>query len=100
VGKTAIGQQNNCNLDISYDCNHPEEKDCDSLGHGQNFLDEHNSFHRSEIHPPKAVISFRMGIYKFSSSHHSVRTNDAIVFINRNGGYWNQDIKDICEFDV
>ncbi len=60
-----------------YDCGHPE-------AHG----------HKTEIHPPKAVISFRTEAVKFTGNSGATRANNAIIFIGRNGGYWRHAIND------
>jgi len=60
-----------------YDCGHPE-----------------NGKHRSEIHPPKAVISFRSETFKFKENKGRARANQAVVFMNDKGGYFNQKIND------
>lgn len=60
-----------------YDCGHPE-----------------NNLHKSEIHPPKAIASFRSQATDFGGNRGPTRANHAIVFIGRDGGYWRQPIKD------
>ncbi len=60
-----------------YDCGHPIR-----------------SKHRSEIHPPKAVISFREETDKFSGNKGLSRASQAVVYINGKGGYFNQRIND------
>lgn len=60
-----------------YDCGHPED-----------------GKHKTEIHPPKAVISFRKEAVKFSGNSGPTRANNAVVFIGRKGGYWNHSIND------
>jgi hypothetical protein len=60
-----------------YDCGHPE-----AIGH------------KSEIHPPKAVVSFRSEAVQFDGNQGPVRANQAVVFIGREGGYWRQPIND------
>lgn len=60
-----------------YDCGHPK-----------------NGKHRSEIHPPKAVISFREETDLFSGNEGLSRASQAIVYINKKGGYINQKIND------
>ncbi len=60
-----------------YDCGHPE-----------------NNQHRSELHPPKAVASFRTEAVKFPENRGLTRANNAILYIGRNGGYWHQPIND------
>jgi len=53
-----------------------------------------NGKHRSELHPPKAVISFRDETAKFSGNKGFSRASQAIVYINGKGGYYNQKIND------
>ncbi len=60
-----------------YDCGHPE-----------------NNQHRSELHPPKAVASFRTEAVKFRENRGLTRANNAILYIGQNGGYWRQPIND------
>lgn len=60
-----------------YDCGHPEK-----------------GKHKSEIHPPKAVVSFRSEAFKFRVNKSRVRANQAVVFMNERGGYYNQKIND------
>ena len=60
-----------------YDCGHPID-----------------GKHRSEIHPPKAVISFREETDKFSGNKSLSRATQAVVYINQKGGYINQKIND------
>jgi hypothetical protein len=59
-----------------YDCGHPDK-------HG----------YKTEIHPPKAVVSFRSEAVSFGGAK-PVRANSAIVYIGRRGGYWTSDIND------
>lgn len=67
-----------------YDCGHPEE----GLGH------------RAEIHPPKAVVSFRSEAVSFGGSP-AIPARQAVVYIGRRGGYWDQPINDQdFEFDL
>lgn len=51
-----------------------------------------NGKHRSEIHPPKAIISFREETEHFYGNKGRSRANQAIVSINEKGGYINQKI--------
>ncbi len=60
-----------------YDCGHPI-----------------NGKHRSEIHPPKAVVSFREETELFAGNKGLSRASKAIVYINSKGGYINQKIND------
>lgn len=60
-----------------YDCGHPE-----------------NNLHKSEIHPPKALASFRTQATDFAGNRGPTRANHAILFIGRDGGYWRQPIND------
>jgi hypothetical protein len=50
-----------------YDCGHPE------------------AGHRTEIHPPKALVSFRSESAEFSDNPGPSRANSAVVFIGRQG---------------
>lgn len=60
-----------------YDCGHPD-----------------GNQYRSEIHPPKALVSFRREGTLLPGNLGSTPTNNAIVFIGREGGYWQQNIND------
>jgi hypothetical protein len=60
------------------DCGHPDET------HG----------HKTEIHPPKAVVSFRSETDAFSGNSNLSRASKAIVYIGQHGGYWDQAIND------
>jgi hypothetical protein len=60
-----------------YDCGHP----------GANG-------HRTELHPPKAVASFRNEAVHFDGNEGPTRARVATVYIGRNGGYWRQPIDD------
>jgi hypothetical protein len=60
-----------------YDCGHPE-------AHG----------HKTELHPPKAVASFRSEAVTFAGNRGSTRAQQAVLYIGRNGGYWRQPIND------
>ena len=60
-----------------FDCGHPED--------GQ---------HRMEIHPPKAVISFRNEATSLPGNSGPTRVNQAVVFIGRKGGYIDLPIND------
>ncbi len=60
-----------------YDCGHPE-----------------TNGHRSEIHPPKAIVSYRTEAVQFQENSGPTRANQAILFIGRDGGYWRQPIND------
>jgi hypothetical protein len=50
--------------------------------------------HRTEIHPPKAVASFRSEPVQFQGNRGPTRANNAVVYIGRNGGYWRHPIND------
>ena len=60
-----------------YDCGHPTV-------HG----------HKSEIHPPKAVASFRTEAVQFEGNPGPTRATTTALFIGREGGYWRQPIND------
>ena len=60
-----------------YDCGHPTANG-----------------HKSEIHPPKAIVSYRTEAVQFDGNRGPVRANQAILFIGRDGGYWRQPIND------
>lgn len=60
-----------------YDCGHPTV-------HG----------HKSEIHPPKAIASFRSEAVQFEGNPGPTRANTTALFIGREGGYWRQPIND------
>ena len=60
-----------------YDCGHPTANG-----------------HKSEIHPPKALVSFRSEAVQFDGNQGPVRANQAVLFIGRDGGYWRQPIND------
>lgn len=60
-----------------YDCGHP-------TAHG----------HKTEIHPPKAIASFRTEAVQFEGNRSPTRANTAALFIGRDGGYWRQPIND------
>jgi hypothetical protein len=60
-----------------YDCAHP-------LAHG----------YKTEIHPPKALVSFRSEGVDFPGNPGPTRATQAVVFIGRDGGYWQTDIND------
>jgi hypothetical protein len=61
-----------------YDCGHPnEEGDC-----------------RTEIHPPRAIASFRSEAVQFSGNPGPVRATTAVLYIGRRGGYWTSPIND------
>lgn len=62
-----------------FDCGHPD--------------DDGNC--RTEIHPPKAVVSFRTEGVKFKENAKSVRATQAVVYIGRKGGYWTSPINDM-----
>lgn len=67
-----------------YDCGHP-------AAHG----------HKTEIHPPKAVVSFRKEAVEFAGNSGSTQANNAVLYIGRDGGYWRQPINDQdYEFDL
>jgi hypothetical protein len=48
--------------------------------------------YRTEIHPPKAVVSFRSEAREFEGGY--VRANGAFVYIGSQGGYFDSDITD------
>lgn len=50
--------------------------------------------HKTEIHPPKAVVSFRSEATQFSENGGPTQANHAILYIGRDGGYWRQPIND------
>ncbi len=60
-----------------YDCGHPEDNG-----------------HKTEIHPPKAVASFRSEAVQFPGNSGPTRANNAVLYIGGKGGYWNQPIND------
>lgn len=60
-----------------YDCGHPE-----TYGH------------KTEIHPPKALVSFGMEAVHFTENSGPTRANVATVYIGQEGGYWQQPIND------
>jgi hypothetical protein len=59
-----------------YDCGHPHQ------AHG----------HTTEIHPPKAVASFRTEAVALPGNTGSTQANSAKLYIGRKGGYWDQPI--------
>jgi hypothetical protein len=69
-----------------YDCGH---------------FNESGPGHRTEIHPPKAIASFRSEAASFPGNGGPTRANKAFVFIGRRGGYIDQSINDQdYEFDL
>lgn len=54
-----------------YDCGHPGK-------HG----------HKTEIHPPKAVASFRSEAVRLPGNAGPTRAKSAVLYIGRKGGYW------------
>lgn len=58
-----------------YDCGHPTK-----------------ARHRTEIHPPKAIISFRSEATEFQGNKGPTQANNAVVYIGRKGGYIDQRI--------
>lgn len=60
-----------------YDCGHPEKNG-----------------HKTEIHPPKAMASFRGEAVQFSGNSGPTRANNAVLYIGGKGGYWNQSVND------
>jgi len=60
-----------------YDCGHPTV-------HG----------HKSEIHPPKAIASFRTEAVQFEGNRGPTRATTTALFIGRDGGYWRQPINE------
>lgn len=61
-----------------YDCGHPHPQ------YG----------HKTEIHPPKALVWFRTEAVTFAGNGGPTRANNAVVYIGQNGGYWCQSIND------
>jgi hypothetical protein len=61
-----------------FDCGHPDD----------------NGNYRTEIHPPKAVVSFRSEAVQFAGNGGPVRATQAVVYIGREGGYWRSSIND------
>ena len=57
-------------------------------GHGGRFG------HRTEIHPPKAIVSFRSEAATFDGNSGPTRANLAVIYIGRRGGYIDQPITD------
>lgn len=67
-----------------YDCGHPK-----------------NGIHKTEIHPPKAVASFRREAVRFGGNAGPTRASQAALYVGRDGGYWRQPINDRdYEFDL
>jgi hypothetical protein len=66
-----------------YDCQHPNA-DGDAPGTG----------HSTEIHPPKAVATFRTEAVQFPSNLGPTRANNAIIYIGARDGYWDHYLKD------
>ncbi|MGZ3667339.1 MAG: hypothetical protein ACXVDA_22965 [Ktedonobacterales bacterium] len=60
-----------------YDCGHPT-----TYGH------------KTEIHPPKALVSFRSEAAQLPGNSGPVRASQAVVYIGRDGGYWRQPVND------
>ena len=60
-----------------YDCGHPGKHGC-----------------RTEIHPPKAVATFRSEAVKLPGNPKLIRGNVAVLYIGRKGGYWTSPIND------
>jgi hypothetical protein len=50
--------------------------------------------HRTEIHPPKAVASFRSEAVTLPGNNGPTQANNAVLYIGRKGGYWDQPIND------
>lgn len=50
--------------------------------------------YKTEIHPPKAVASFRSEAVQFDGNRGPTQANLAVLFIGRDGGYWRQPIND------
>ena len=56
---------------------------------------------RSEIHPPKAIVSFRQEAAQLPENNKPTAVTQAKVFIGRDGGYYRQPINDEdYEFDL
>lgn len=67
-----------------YDCGHPK-----------------NGKHKTEIHPPKAVASFRREAVALPGNAGPTRATQAVLYVGRDGGYWRQPINDQdYEFDL
>lgn len=60
-----------------YDCGHPGKHGC-----------------RTEIHPPKAVASFRSEAVKLPGNRKLTFGTVAVLYIGRKGGYWTSPIND------
>jgi hypothetical protein len=70
--------------DWIYDCGHPSRR-----------------VYRTEIHPPKAIISFRKVAVKFRENQNKKIANIAAVYISKDGGYIVNKINDQnYEFDI
>ena len=50
--------------------------------------------HRSEIHPPKAIVSYRSEAVHFTGNAGPTQARQAVVYIGRRGGYIEQKIND------
>jgi len=50
--------------------------------------------HRTEIHPIKAIATFRADAVKLPGNSGPTLVNNAILYIGRKGGYWDQPIND------
>jgi hypothetical protein len=50
--------------------------------------------HRSEIHPPKAIVSYRSEAVHFGGNAGATQARQAVVYIGRRGGYIDQRIND------
>lgn len=60
-----------------YDCGHPK-----------------GGSHKTELHPPKTVVSFRREATQFAGNDGPTRATKAVTYIGREGGYWRQPIND------
>ena len=61
-----------------YDCGHPSKNG-----------------YKTEIHPPKAVATFRSEAVRLPGNRGATRANTAVVYIGRKGGYWTSPINDM-----
>jgi len=61
-----------------YDCGHVSKKDR----------------HRTEIHPIKAIATFRADAVKLPGNSGPTLVNNAVLYIGSKGGYWDQPIND------
>ncbi len=70
-----------------YDCGHPEE----GVAVGR---------HRTEIHPPQAIASFRSEAAKLPGTAGPTQVTRAAIYIGRKGGYIDQAINRDYAFDL